>query len=76
MKKEDILSDLKGMEDVYRQYQEQHAQVTKALEQQSGAIQYAKMLLAKIEKEEGEEKELKAAVPVVINSNSVPQEEM
>lgn len=66
--KEQLIKDIQGMEASYRDYSQQLAQLTKAVEQQSGGIQYARMLLQKMEAEEEETKE--------VSTNHVPKEEV
>ena len=54
MTKEQLVQDIQQMERVYNEYRGQLEQLVKAVEQQAGGIQYARMLLARMEKE-GEE---------------------
>lgn len=50
--KEQLVKDIQSMEKVHAEYSMQLQQLTRAVEQQSGGIQYARMLLNKMEEEE------------------------
>ena len=53
--KEQLIQDIQGMERAHNDFLMELQRVTKAVEQQSGGIQYARMLLAKIEGRERED---------------------
>jgi len=74
MNREDLVKELSQMEEVFRQQTVQLENLTRAREQQSGAIQYARLILERMDKGEEEKK----AVPVIADlpKNSVPAEEL
>jgi hypothetical protein len=71
--KQQLVEDIQNMERVHQEYVTQFQQLTRAIEQQSGGIQYARMLLSKMEEAATIQEEQKVPAPL---HNHVPESEI